>query len=360
MTAGLFRTVEARHVRGIKSLADLRTHLEIALAVEQATLPPYLTALYSLRPASNHVAAQVLRSVAMEEMLHMVLVGNLLVALGGTPNLTRPRFPMRYPSRLPHAARDLQLSLTKFSRDAVRCFMQIEHPAPAGAPPESDGYHAIGQFYRALVDAFTTEPLQGDIRRYWASHPPQATTGRQIGPHQYYGSEGAAILVLDVPTALRALGQIVHQGEGFEHSRHTGDGDHAQDQQPWEAAHYYRFEQLWRGRGYLRTDVKDHPSGPFIPTEWGAVANLRPNPRVADYRRVNSPALPKLLQFNRAYTRVLAGVQVAFTGDAAAFQNAVAAMLQLRVLAVELMNLPSGFDDGTVAAPSFELASGDE
>ncbi len=72
---------------------------------------------------------------------------------------------------------------------------------------------------------------------------------------------------------------------------------------------------------------------------------------------LNSPAVPRLPALNRAYSQVLAGVQAAFAGDPAAFQSAVAAMLQLRVQAVALMNIPSGFDDGSVATPTFEWAA---
>ena len=357
MTIDLFREIEARHGHAIHSLEDLREYLEIALAVEQATLPPYLTALYSIRPGSNSVAAQTLRAVAMEEMLHMVLVGNLLVALGGVPRLTDSRFVLHYPSRLPHAAASLRVGLEKFSRASVKTFMAIERPAAIDAPPQSDGYHTLGQFYHALMAAFTSEPVRGEITHYWADHPPTATIARQFGPAQFYGSEGIAICVTDFTSALRALEEIVHQGEGFIHREQTGDGARSQDKEPWEAAHYYRFEQLWHGRAYQPDDIKEHPSGPFIPTDWSAVAKLRPNARIADYRRVNSPAVPRLLAFNHAYTRVLAGIQAAFTGDAAALQDSVAAMLQLRVQAAALMNIPSGFDDGTVAAPTFELAA---
>ena len=354
MTADLFREVEARHGRAIQSLAQLREHLEIALAVEQATLPPYLSALYSIRPGTNTMAVQAIRSVVMEEMLHMVLVGNIQVALGGVPRLTQPRFVLRYPSRLPHAARDLRLGLAKFSGDAVQTFMAIERPAAADAPPQSDGYHTLGQFYHALMAAFTSEPVRGEIERYWQSHPAAATLARQIGPEQYYGSEGVAIRVTNFDSALGALQEIVHQGEGFTDRMFTGDGSRSQDGQPWQAAHFYRFEELWLGRAYQPEDPHGQPGGPLIPLDWSAVHPLRPNSRIADYRRVNSPALPRLLAFNQAYANVLSGVEAAFTGDQAAFQSAVAAMLQLRVQAVALMHIPSGFGDGTVAAPSFE------
>ena len=40
----------------IQSIEDLRTYLVIAMQIEHATIPPYLTALYSIRPGSNNEA----------------------------------------------------------------------------------------------------------------------------------------------------------------------------------------------------------------------------------------------------------------------------------------------------------------
>ena len=73
------------------------------------------------------------------------------------------------------------------------------------------------------------------------------------------------------------------------------------------------------GRTYRPDDKKGHPTGPLIPSDWSAVHNLHPNSRMADYRRVNSPAVPLLAAFNRAYTGVLAGVQGASSGTAGLF-----------------------------------------
>ena len=49
----------------INDLAALHRHLEAAMQLEHATLPPYLMALYSIRPGTNSSAYQVLRAVAV-------------------------------------------------------------------------------------------------------------------------------------------------------------------------------------------------------------------------------------------------------------------------------------------------------
>ena len=71
----------------IETVERLHEYLYAALQLEHATIPPYLTALYSLHPGTNSDAAHVIRVVAVEEMLHLTLAANLLNAVGGTVDL---------------------------------------------------------------------------------------------------------------------------------------------------------------------------------------------------------------------------------------------------------------------------------
>ena len=73
----------------ITDLESLRHHLQEALEIEHATIPPYLCALYSIPEGSNREAASVIRSVVMEEMLHLTLVANVMNAVGGTPAIAK-------------------------------------------------------------------------------------------------------------------------------------------------------------------------------------------------------------------------------------------------------------------------------
>ena len=63
----------------IDTLDGLREHLQWAIELEHATLPPYLTALYSLDPARNPAAVEVVSSVFVEEMLHLALAAELVM-----------------------------------------------------------------------------------------------------------------------------------------------------------------------------------------------------------------------------------------------------------------------------------------
>src|SRR5258708_19761086 len=80
-----------------RNRATLLTWLQKALELELATIPPYLVALLSIKLPANREAAELIRSVMVEEMLHLALVANVLNAVGGPPRLgpaVIPRFPL--------------------------------------------------------------------------------------------------------------------------------------------------------------------------------------------------------------------------------------------------------------------------
>ncbi len=74
----------------------------MALSIELSTIPPYLSALYSVRDRTS-AAARLIRDVVIGEMLHMVLVSNLMNAIGAHPSLA-PEFVPLYPGYMPHLA----------------------------------------------------------------------------------------------------------------------------------------------------------------------------------------------------------------------------------------------------------------
>jgi hypothetical protein len=59
----------------VSSIESLHTHLQWAIQVESTTIPPYLCALYSIKDGHNQEATEILRSIFLEEMLHMTLCG---------------------------------------------------------------------------------------------------------------------------------------------------------------------------------------------------------------------------------------------------------------------------------------------
>src|ERR1017187_8974158 len=89
-------------------LTTLQGDLQIAIQLEQATLPPYLCAFWSIKPgatsAGAKAAAKSVLSVIREEMIHLAIACNILNATGGHPSLngSNPAYPVpAYPGPLP-------------------------------------------------------------------------------------------------------------------------------------------------------------------------------------------------------------------------------------------------------------------
>lgn len=81
-------------INTVKELAD---HLQMALTIELATIPPYLCALYSISdPASE--PSRLIRGVVIEEMLHMMQVANLRTRSARYRRWTRRPSPSIPPS----------------------------------------------------------------------------------------------------------------------------------------------------------------------------------------------------------------------------------------------------------------------
>jgi hypothetical protein len=124
----------------VADLDGLKSALQLAIELEHATIPPYLCALLSIKQGRNREVAGLIRSVVIEEMLHMALACNLLNAVGGAPVIDRPGFVPRYPGHLPAGLRpDLTVGLRRCSIDQIRdVFMSIELPDDVLLEPAAD------------------------------------------------------------------------------------------------------------------------------------------------------------------------------------------------------------------------------
>jgi Ferritin-like len=335
----------------ITTVASLRTHLQWALELEHSTIPPYLCALYSIPDGANVEVSRLIKSVVMEEMLHMVLAANLLNAVGGSPNVSHRKFVPSYPAWLPHSDKAFKVHLLPFGPDAVDAFLRIERPMKPHARPRGDKYHTIGQFYMAVLDGVET------LERRARGRGKTIFTGRrrhQIdGAKWYYGGGGAPIEVVDLDSARKAIHEIMEQGEGLDHTIFDGDNRFGQVD---ELAHYFRFYEIRKGRRFLPTDAPNHlPHGPEVPVDWSARYPMAPNPKMRHYRRL--PEIRRrMLAFNRQYTTLLGALHTAFNGKPGALRDAVPIMYQLKYQAQALMTIPTGRPDGTTVGPSFEFA----
>jgi hypothetical protein len=337
----------------IKTVKSLRQHLQTAIELEHSTIPPYLCALYSIEEGSNPYAAQVIKSVVMEEMLHMILASNVLNAIGGKPSINHSRFIPEYPTYLPHSDKAFMVNLEKFSPKAVETFLNIERPAAPDAPPEPDNYQTIGQFYEAIEQALIELSQKDNIFTGEAR--------RQITPEYYYGGGGGIIAITEnkqprvaLEKALAALREIVGQGEGVHHT--IFDGDHRLFGEEVEYAHYFRFNEIKEGRYYTNQDTPlTGPTGKPFPVDYKKVYNMRPNPKMKDYPR-GSEVRQKMLKFNRIYMSLLNDLHTALNGQPETLMNGVIKMYDLKYEAVELMKIPVG-KDGATAGPSFEYVT---
>jgi hypothetical protein len=325
---------------GIHTLHDLHEHLQVAMELEHATIPPYLCALYSIPDGANQEAARILKGVVLEEMLHLTLAANVLNATGGKPVLDHAGFIPHYPMKLPHSEGDFSVGLEKFSRAALDTFLKIERPAPLGARPEAEHYQTIGQFYAAIEDGLK-KICEGRKFTWHRRH--------QVTPERYYGAGGKVIVVSDLRTALRALQEIVEQGEGFKENRTCVHGDSGR------LGHYYRFQEIVRGRLYQAGDTpKSGPTGAKLAVNYERVFRMRPNPK-ADHYPEGGELREKANDFNRTYTRLLKTLDASFNGESALLMHSVGAMYDLKYRAVELLRIPleAGSDDAS-AGPPFE------
>ena len=353
----------------ITTLEDLRMSLELAVKVEHTTIPPYLCAMYTLHPGTNLGAHDIIRSVAMEEMLHMTLAANVLNAVGGHPDIESLKAVPTYPTQLPFNE-TFDINLARFCPSTIETFLKIESPVATPTPmpleecrrfsckmlpkrlqgiyeqmrPKSE---TIGQFYEHIQEglAYLVETLG----------PEAVFTGgpeTQIQPGTYYyGGGGRAIVVYDLITANEAIEMIKNQGEGVDATT-IGDGDYAIYCEDWEPAHFYRFNQILKGCYYQMGDtVTSGPTGPTFKVDWDAVYPMIDNPKTAGYPE-GSPLREHSLAFNAIYQGLLDVLHEAYNGQPEALEPGVALMYDLKYKAQALIKNPIG-DGEHNAGPEF-------
>jgi Ferritin-like len=184
---------------------------------------------------------KLLRGIAVEEMLHMALVANVMASIGAAPYFGRPNFPQRsgyFPS-------GIILDLVPFGEQALKHFLYLERPegmerqdaegfvpsAPPREPlsedelmPRGQEFLTVGHLYRGIENGLRTLVERvGERAVFVGSARAQATPELLQWPQ--------VVAVTDLDSALAAIGEIIEQGEGA-----RGD---------WRDAHYGRFLSIW-------------------------------------------------------------------------------------------------------------------
>jgi hypothetical protein len=326
--------------RRIEKIEDAIDLLQMAIGIEFSTLPPYLYALYSIRPGSNAEASSRIKAVAIQEMVHMCLACNILNALGTDPILTAPTYPGPLPGGISGGGKDpLIVHLLPFSKDAMTQAMSIEEPedGPIDFPHEKalamaePTFMTIGQFYHYL-DGF----LKALPASKWSSRR------NQIDDRQFL--PGAIFAVNGYAEAHLAIQDIVSEGEGSKTSPLDFSG---------EVAHYYRFAEIYNDQ--ILTKANNSTGFAWSGTlgvDWDAVYPAIADPGSHDFSKDPPAARAAQDQCDEAFTRLVQELQKAVTGLSGSLGNAVRAMFDLRTAARHVLTVPLAVSS-QVAGPSF-------
>ncbi len=321
-------------VRAAETGQDLHDPIKRAIELEHSTLPPYLTALYSLDPAKNKAVAALLRSIVRDEMLHMAIMCNLLNALDGEPALTDPGFIPNYPGPLPmNIGKGLVVGLEPFSIPLVRdVFMTIEEPESPLVFPDRphtfalellEDFATIGEFYKSLIKKL--QDLGG-----------AAFTGdqnKQVVDNNWFGAD-RLFPIKSLNEAVSAIHIIVQEGEGTTTKPLAGIAGNG------VLAHYYRFAEIVHGFELIATDANHYAYGgaPLVVDPSG-IYPFRKNMTLADLPK-GSRAAAVGERFASSYTHLLSALQHTFTVDPTFLHTAVGTMFELRLAALDCATTP--------------------
>jgi CDGSH-type Zn-finger protein/uncharacterized Fe-S cluster protein YjdI len=202
-----------------------------------------------------------IRQVALEEMLHLALVNNILAAIGASPHLWRPEFPV-LPGRFPA---DVILRLSRFSEATIDHFVYIEKPEgitlvdgagfdhPAHYPramrpdlltPTPLDYASQGQLYHSVLRGLAKLVDALGEKNVFVGHGEAQVSAAEFGLPGLFKVDGLA-------AARRAVEEIVHQGEGAPAHR--------------EGSHYQRFVAIKEDFARMKRDRPDfEPARPVV------------------------------------------------------------------------------------------------
>lgn len=245
--------------------ANLGEAIQQAIEIEIATIPVYLYTYYSLNRVPNQdalsgsfvsqltakgmpleqanktaldLSAQIMVyankagatiiSIVIEEMLHMSLSSNLKQALRGMPSLIG-KSPSFYPkpAELPGHEPEFPINLAPFSLDQLITFLLIESPQPLQGKLSAETvipYTTIGEFYGLIESCIKENDLEYQPERpqlvpargYYATNNIDTVYYTKEHKPQFVDADdsGDLIYVVDRDSAVKAIHQIVEQGEG--------------------------------------------------------------------------------------------------------------------------------------------------
>lgn len=342
-----------------------------AAEIEHTLMCSYLYAAFSLKrvgePGVTAAQGEALErwraaiiDVAVEEMGHLVIVANLLVAVGGRPHFARPAFPVA-PGYFPAG---VAVKLTGFDAATLDHFIFLERPQGAadedaapfkqaeyrrertrpGLMPSAQDYATIGHLYDAI-----RMNLQSLHDRLGADRLFLGEPAAQVGP-DVIDLQGV-VRITDLAGALAAIDVVVEQGEGSSADR--------------DDSHYRSFLLIREELDRL------HDADPDFVPAWPVAENpvLRPPAEVDDRVLIEHPPAAELLDFACATYGLLLRCLVQSFGRAgsgapeeqkALMSAAIALMHVLGDASTRLARLPAGAGSAPHAGMSFTMLRGVE
>jgi Ferritin-like len=252
--------------------------LQTAAEIEHALMVEYLYALYSLKlEAGNFALQESIRTIAVQEMGHLMTIQNLLLMLGESPYLSRQDLS-------PQIEKDpMPFRMEPFTKKSLAKYVAAESPLLAKTDPDfaeldeifkeaklasMSEIHRVGMIYAKLYWLFKkTDGPEGP----WTNFPSESfTPGEHLSDADFHLGDdlfnrqasvnewGASVENFFVDTtetrekALEAIWRIAAQGEGLENM---------------EGSHFSQFRNAYRNFDTL-------PQPPHI--------NVPTNPTVED------------------------------------------------------------------------------
>lgn len=259
----------------IRDREELVYLLGEAAAFEHTVMCSYLYALWTLKHPGEGLSdsegamvsrwRQTIRSVVLDEMVHLTLVNNILSAVGAAAQYRRPEFPVQkgeFPA-------NVVFELTRFDEAALEHFMYLERPE--GIQLEDGAGFVHPHHFERVVKTHLVTPTphdyssQGELYREIASGIVQLA--QKLGEDVLFCGHGTAqvdgahfgipgLFVVDsVLSATRAIEEIIEQGEGAPEGR--------------SGSHYERFrEMLSELRDYKTLHPHFEPAWPAARNPW--------------------------------------------------------------------------------------------
>lgn len=396
---------------------NLGEAIQQAIEIEIATIPVYLYTYYSINrsPDQNAIsgslvqtmvkngwsqekanalaldlsaeimvyankAGALIMSIAIEEMLHMALSSNLKQALAGLPLLVG-KSPSVWPACLPGHEPEFPINRARFSLDQLMTFLKIESPDPLTVPEllyAPIPYKTIGQFYDMIRKCILNNDLNYKTflpqlvpgKGYYAQNNIDTVFYNKEHKPQFVNADdsGDLVYVQDRASAIKAIDQIVEQGEGNPDAPGLNpDGTvncgaivpaDYDDPDHQELSHFSKFAQLYCEYETLTLKFNNLGIGKVDISNY-FVSNVPTNPSTADYPP-QIQAVSNLL--NAVYTYIFVMTEGCYKQSGNTqyeifmFGIHKSMIFILNSLCGDIMNLSYTTNDGKMyqAAPTFE------